>query len=90
MSNVAEFIAIRQQIELLAKQITTLVERRAVPQAKTKFDEARDLLAKLTALADNDVQEVVIGRLTRLLGSLEKKVGTLKPKKAAAKKETAS
>ncbi len=58
MSNVAEFIAIRQQIELLAKQIAALVERKAVPQAKTKFDEARELLVKLTALADNAVQEV--------------------------------
>ncbi len=90
MSNVAEFIEIRQQIELLTKQIAALVERKAAPQAKTRFDEAKDLLVKLTALADNDVQDIVIGRLTRLLGTLEKKVGTLKPKKAVAKKETAS
>ncbi len=90
MSNVAEFIEIRQQIELLAKQIATLVERKTMPQARTRLDEARALLVKLTALADNDVQEIVIGRLTRLLGTLEKKVGTLKPKKAAAKKETVS
>ncbi len=90
MNNVAEFIEIRQGIESLAKEITTLVERKTLPQSKVRLDEATQLLAKLTALADNDVQEVAVGRLTRLLGSLGVKVEALKPKKRIVKKQTVS
>ena len=90
MNNVAEFIQIRQGIESLAKEIATLVERKTMPQSKVRLDEATELLVKLTALADNDVQEIAVGRLTRLLGSLGAKVGALKPKKRVVKKQSAS
>jgi hypothetical protein len=90
MNNVAEFIEIRQGIESLAKEITMLVERKTLPQSKVRLDEATQLLVKLTALADNDVQEVAVGRLTRLLGSLGTKVEALKPKKRIVKKQTVS
>ena len=90
MNNVAEFIQIRQGIESLAKEIAALVERKTMPQSKVRLDEAMALLAKLTALADNDVQEIAVGRLTRLLGHLEAKVGALKPKKRVVKKQSAS
>jgi len=87
MNNVAEFIEIRQQIEFLAKQIATLAERKTMPQSKVRLDEATELLVKLTALADNDVQEIAVGRLTRLLATLGTKVGTLTPKKRVVKKQ---
>jgi hypothetical protein len=89
MSNVAEFVKIRQQIELLAKEIPILVERKATPQSKAKLEEANDLLAKLTAMADNDVQEIAVGRLTRLIGKLGIKVGAMKIPKKVAKKAPA-
>jgi hypothetical protein len=87
MNNVAEFIEIRQRIEFLAKEITGLFERKTMPQSKHKLDEATELLVKLTALADNDVQEIAVGRLTRLLATLGTKVGALTPKKRVAKKQ---
>jgi hypothetical protein len=90
MNNVAEFIQIRQGIESLAKEILRLVERKTMPQSKMRLDEATELLVKLTALADNDVQEIAVGRLTRLLGSLGAKVGTLRPKKRVVKKQPVS
>ena len=87
MNNVAEFIEIRQRIELLAKEIAGLSERKTMPQSQNKLDEATGLLAKLTAMADNDVQEIVVGRLTRLLATLGTKVGALTPKKRVPKKQ---
>jgi|WetSurMetagenome_2_1015567.scaffolds.fasta_scaffold1517373_1 hypothetical protein len=89
MSNVPEFIKTRQQIELLAKEIAILVDRKATPQSKAKLDEANELLAKLTAMADNDVQHIAVGRLTRLLGKLGTKVGAMKTPKKVAKKAPA-
>jgi hypothetical protein len=88
LSNVAEFVEIRQGIEALAKEVAALVERKVLPQSRTKLDQASELLVKLSAIADNDVQDNAVGRLTSVLRSLEKKVGTLKPKKRAAKEET--
>lgn len=85
MSNVAEFIEIRQRIEFLAKEIAVLVERKATPQSKAKLDEATGHLEKLAAMADNDVQHIAVGRLTRLLATLAKKIGSQTPKKRVAK-----
>ncbi|OPY64396.1 MAG: hypothetical protein A4E57_03550 [Syntrophorhabdaceae bacterium PtaU1.Bin034] len=90
MNNVAEFIKIRQGIESLAKEIAVLVEKKIAPESQLRLDKANELLAKLTALSDNDVQEVAVGRLTRLLSSLAKKVGTLSPKKQVVKKRPVS
>ena len=86
MSDIAEFIKIRQQIESLAQEIPVLVERKTMPTSRLRLDEATELLAKLRSIADNDVQEVAVGRLTRLLASLERKVGTLETKRPAVKK----
>ncbi len=87
MTNVAEFIEIRQRIELLAKQIALSAERKTVVQSKHSLDEANQLLAKLTAMADNDVQEIAVGRLTRLLTSLGTKVESLTAKPRVSKKQ---
>jgi hypothetical protein len=87
MNNVAEFIEIRQRIELLAKEITGLFERKTILQSKCKLDEATELLVKLTAIADNDVQQIAVGRLTRLLTTLGTKITALTPKKRVAKKQ---
>lgn len=89
MSNIAKFIEIRQHIELLAEQIAVSVERKAMPESGQRLDEATKLLAKLTSMADNDVQEVVIGRLTRQLAGFGTKVEALTAKKRVVKKQTA-
>jgi hypothetical protein len=90
MNNVAEFIEVRQGIESLAQEITVLVGRKTMPESKIRLDKAMELLAKLTSLADNDVQENAVTRLTRTLGSLQTKVVALGPKKKAVKAPAAS
>lgn len=87
MTNVVEFIRIRQRIELLAKQITSTAEQKAAEESSRRLQEASQLLVTLTAMANNDVQEIVIGRLTRQLASLGTKVGSLAKKKRASKKQ---
>lgn len=87
MTNVVEFIRIRQRIELLAKQIAVTTEQKSAVESSHRLDEASQLLVTLTAMANNDVQDIVIGRLTRQLAGLGTKVGALASKKRVAKKQ---
>ena len=89
MTNVVEFIRIRQRIELLAKQIDFTTKQKAAVESSQRLDEASKLLVTLTAMANNDIQDIVIGRLTRQLASLGIKVGKLPSKKRVAKKQLA-
>jgi hypothetical protein len=90
MSNVAEFIDVRVRIESLAAQVAILTERKTMPQSKNRLDEAAELLVKLTAMADNDVQDSAVTRLTRLLARLETKVVAITPKVRVSKKAAAA
>jgi hypothetical protein len=81
MANAVEFITIRQRIELLAKQIDSTTEEKAVAESSHRLDEASKLLVTLTAMASNDRQETAIERLTRQLAGLGTKVGALAGKK---------
>ncbi len=87
MSNVAEFIGIRVQIESLVQQIALWVERKAIPQSKKGLDEAAQLLERLAVMADNDVQENAVGRLTGALAGLGTKVEKLSRKTPVRKKQ---
>jgi hypothetical protein len=89
MTNVVEFIRIRQRIELLAKQIDFTTKQKAAAESSQRLDEASKLLVTLTVMANNDIQDIVIGRLTRQLASLGIKVGKLPIKKRVAKKQLA-
>jgi hypothetical protein len=89
MTNVVEFIRIRQRIELLAKQIDFTTKQKAAVESSQRLDEASKLLVTLTAMANNDIQDIVIGRLTRQLASLGIKVRKLPSKKRVAKKQLA-
>lgn len=86
MSNVADFIKIREQIESRADNIGKLLAQGAVVEPKLMLDQASELLVKLTAMVDNDIQVTAAGRLTRLLGSLRKKVASLEKKKHVPRK----
>jgi hypothetical protein len=90
MNNVQDFIKVRQEIEILTKEIDTLIQGKVMPQSKTRFDEATVLLTKLTTMADNDVQHVAVGRLTRLLFKLGTKVGMLNTKTRTARGKAVS
>jgi len=89
MATVAEFIDIRQQIEALVKQIAVLIERKVALDSAQRLERAGQLLETLKTMADNDVQEICVGRLTRELASLRTKVGSLGSTKRAAKKQPA-
>ena len=89
MANVVEFIRIRQHIELLAKQIASTTAQKAAAESIHRLEEATKLLATLADMANNDVQEIVIRRLTRQLVGLGIKVRSLKGKKRASKKQPA-
>jgi hypothetical protein len=89
-TNVAEFIEIRQHIESLASQIVVSAQQKEGPRSKKKLDEANELLARLTSLANNDVQDIAVGRLTRQLAGLGVKVEALVAKKGVTKKAAAS
>ena len=89
MATVAEFIDKRQQIEALVKQVALLAERKVALDSAQRLEQARQLLETLKTMADNDVQEICVGRLTRELASLQKKVGSLKSPKRAVKKQPA-
>lgn len=86
MSDVAEFIRIREQIESHAKDISILLDQSTVAKPKILLDEASGLLTTLTTMVDNDIQVIAVGRLTRLLDSLRTKVASVEKKKRPAKK----
>lgn len=89
MVRVVEFIRIRQRVELLAKQIETTTAQKAAAESSFRLEEATKLLVALAAMAENDVQEIVIRRLTRQLVGLGVKVRALSEKKRAKKKQPA-
>jgi len=86
VNNVAEFIRIREQIESHAHDISKLLEGSTVAEPKVLLDQASGLLVQLTSMADNDIQVVAVGRLTRLLSSLRAKVDSMEKKKRPARK----
>ena len=87
MSNVAEFIETRLQIESLVQQIALSAERKAIPHSKQRLDEAARLLEMLKSMADNDVQESAVGRLTGELAGLGVKVEKLARKRPVSKRQ---
>lgn len=93
MTSVAEFIKARESIEALVKRIILLVENKDVLDSKEHLDEANTQLDVLRTMVSNNVQVIVVERLTRQLGSLGIKVETMLAKmpvrktKAIAKKK---
>jgi len=90
MSNVAEFIEVRRNIETLARQITLCVEKNIAQDSGQYLDEANRQLEVLKTMVANDVQVIAAGRLSRQLTGLGTKIKTTgKPptaKRVAAKK----
>ncbi len=74
-----EFIAIRQRIELLAKQIETTTAQKATAESISRLKEATRLLVTLATMADNDVQRLSWA-FTRQLVTLGTKVKALAAK----------
>jgi len=88
MSNVAEFIETRLQIESLVQQIALSAQQTALPRSTQRLDEADQLLETLKAMADNDVQENAVERLTGALAGLRTKIEKPTHKTPARKKRT--
>jgi hypothetical protein len=88
MATVAEFIEIRQQIESLIGQITAPAGK-GIPGSTQRLGQATQLLATLKGMADNDVQEICVGRLTRVLAKLETKAVAPSSRKRVTKRQPA-
>ena len=88
MTNVAEFIEARQQIETLINQIAVSAERKPRAESTQRLDEVAGFLETLKTMADNDndVQVRVILRLTSELNALGKKVAKVKVAKVKVAK----
>ena len=87
MSSVAEFIKSREHIEALATKISLLAERKAAPESKQRLDEANRHLETLKTMVANDVQVIVVDRLTRQLTGLGTKVDAMLAKMPAKKRQ---
>ncbi|MBA4417629.1 MAG: hypothetical protein C0392_06935 [Syntrophus sp. (in: bacteria)] len=88
MHSVAEFIETRKCIETLTRQIILSAENNAVQKSKQDLDEANRQLEILRTMVANDVQVIVVDRLTRQLTSLGTKVETKVAKKKPVKKKS--
>ncbi len=86
MATVEEFIATRQQIESVVKQVTLATQRRKAFDSAHKLEQAGELLETLTSMVDNDVQESCVRRLTRELDLLRIRVAALPGSNRAPKK----
>jgi hypothetical protein len=89
MSTIEEFIKIRKSIEALAIQITSCLEGNAIQDSRQHLDEANRQLEVLKPMVANDVQVIVVGRLTRQLAGLGVKIETMATKSPARKRSTA-
>ncbi|OPY77233.1 MAG: hypothetical protein A4E65_02831 [Syntrophorhabdus sp. PtaU1.Bin153] len=91
MSTVAEFIELRKSIETLATQIVQCIEQNAVQDSKQRLEKANQQLEDLKAMVANDVQVIVVGRLSRQLAALgaktEKMAAKLPARKRSARKK---
>ena len=89
MTNVAEFIEARQQIETLISEIALSVERVPRSESTQRLEQATEFLGTLKTMADsdNDVQVRVVLRLTSELNALGKKVSKAKVAKKVARKK---
>jgi len=89
MTNVAEFIEARQQIETLISQIAQSAEQRPREESTQRLDEATQSLETLKTMADseNEVQARVIVRLTSELNALGKRVAKVKAAKKVLRKK---
>jgi hypothetical protein len=89
MTNVAEFIEARQQIETLISEIALSVERVPRQESTQRLEQATEYLGTLKTMADsdNDVQVRVLLRLASELNALGKKVSKAKVAKKVARKK---
>ena len=89
MTNVADFIEARLQIEKLINQIALTAEHKPRAESTQTLDEATQFLETLRTMADsdNDVQVRVIARLTAELSALGKKVAKAKVAKKVSRKK---
>ncbi len=89
MSNVAEFIEVRRNIETLARQITLCVEKNIAQDSGQYLDEANRQLEVLKTMVANDVQVIAAGRLSRQLTGFGTKIKTMTGKPPTAKRTAA-
>jgi hypothetical protein len=87
MSSIAEFIEARKSIETLTAQIALSTEGKIFQESKRRLDEANRQLQVLKTMVANDVQVIVVDRLTRQLNGFTTKVDAMAAKLPVKKKQ---
>jgi hypothetical protein len=88
MSNIADFIKIRKNIETLAAKIAICIKQNEIQDSRNYLDEANRQLELLKPMVDNDVQIIAVGRLTRHLADLRNKIAKTGSKPLSIRKTT--
>lgn len=78
MSTIAEFVEMRKHIETLAAEIARSIKNNAKEDSVRNLDEAKRNLEVLKTMVANDVQVIVVSRLSAHLANLEAKIAGMK------------
>ncbi len=89
MSNVAEFVEVRKNVEALATEIALCIKNKAKQESLQHLAEAKRNLEILKTMVANDVQVVAVGRLSTQLANLEAKTSRIKAGSSTRKRSTA-
>lgn len=82
-----DFKDLREEIEFLIEEANKWVEKKSISESSEKHSKAQNLLIKLRAMAENDIQERSVLRLATELEYLGEKIDDILSKREAGKKE---
>ena len=85
--SVTEFIQVRESIEALIVNIQGWIKKKSIGESSKKLDESTELLTKLRQMAENEIQNRAVLRLTSELEYLATKIDDILSKREAGKKE---
>jgi hypothetical protein len=85
--SIGEFIKLRENIESIIVEIESLINRKSIANSYKKLEESNEMLTKLKQLAENEIQNRAVLRLTSELEYLAGQIDKLLSKREAGKKE---
>lgn len=82
-----DFKELREKIENLIKETEEWISKKSILESSKRVEETQNLLIKLREIAENDVQERSVSRLTDELEYLSEKIDEILSKREAGKQE---
>jgi hypothetical protein len=82
-----DFRELREKIENLIEEIRIWIDKKSILESSKRLEEAQDLLVRLREVAENDIQERSVLRLTDKLELLAEEIDEILSKREAGKKE---